>query len=116
MADFKRSEPDSFELVQVAKEDSGLKYDIYLYSSGKVKEYLTPIVEIDYGTDLTPVLVFSANEIRLIKKSDLPATDFEEISDYLKRNYDIIVKHWNCEMSDKEVLNTLYKRDNEANV
>lgn len=116
MKEFDRNESPTINLIQLTKQDTGLKYDLYLYTSASVKEYLIPIVEIDYSKDYTPVLVLSAKEIRLIKKSDIKTEDFEEICDYLKRNYEIIVKHWNSEILDKEVLDALCKRKKETNV
>ena len=111
-----RNEPDSFELVRVAKEDSGLKFDIYLYSSGISKKYLLPIIEVEKNDKLTPFILTSDKKPELIELSNLSTNELEEIKDYITRNSEIIINHWKNKMSDKEALNLLYERDNKTNV
>ena len=111
-----RNEPDSYQLVRVAKEDSGLKFDIYLYSSGISKKCLLPIIEVEKGDKLTPLLITSDKKIELIEPSNLSVDELETIKKYITRNSEIIINHWKNKISDKEVLNLLYESDEKTNV
>lgn len=111
-----RKLPDSFELVQVAKQDSGLKFDIYLYSSGTPKKWLMPIIEIEKDKKLTPLFLIGGKEPKLYEPSNIQIDELDEIIKYINRNNHIIIEHWNGKISDKEVLNLLYKSDKKLSV
>ena len=103
---------DGFDLLQVSEEDSGLDYDIFLLSSASInlKEDTLPHLYIDCGEEKIPVSI-SDNPmlLKLIDNTIIP--DFDLLKEWIRKNMEVLLKHWNQEMSDREVLNRLFEND-----
>lgn len=97
---------NTFELICVDKEDSGLNSDLYLLSSGKNKRNLSPLIYVCFNNE---IVTFSIEDIDLkpAEPTNLTSGLIGEISKYIKSNHKLLIKHWNNEITDKIVLNRL---------
>lgn len=91
-----------YEMANFSKIDSGLPYDIWVDSAGSRRnsKHNSPRVKIDVDGSLIPVSI-SKNPKILINR-EIPK--FKIIKDYLSNNYDLFIKHWNNEITDKQLL------------
>lgn len=84
---------NGYNVVKVTTKDSGLSFNIFLKSAG-VKPYNeAPFILVENLTGYT--------KIRISENADC------ECKKWITDNYELLVKHWNCELSDREVLNML---------
>lgn len=96
-----------FEMANLRKHESGLPYDIWLDSAGCKRNTPHNVMRINVSIDneLIPVIIASQRDIR-------PQKHFKrenEIISWTSNNYDTLFKHWNSELSDRQVLNILAK-------
>ena len=89
---------DSFTVCCAEKELTGLNVNIYMPTAKTddyhtIKPYLWTESNIGYG------LVYIKNDYKF-------PNDVEE---WIVKNYDVLLRHWNCEITDKETLNILLK-------
>lgn len=96
-----------FEMANLRKQESGLPYDIWLDSSGYKLNTSHNVMRIKVNIDneFIPVIIASQRDIR-------PQKHFkreDEIILWASNNYDILFKHWNNELSDRQALNILAK-------
>ena len=90
---------DMYEMAKAVKADTGLPYDIWLGNA------LQLIVDVD--GDLIPVSISKSPEI-LIPNKSIP--NFSEVERYIIKYYDPLMRHWNGELTDKQILNVLGKQ------
>lgn len=96
-----------FEMANLRKQESGLPYDIWLYSAGCKRNTHHNVMRIKVSIDneLIPVIIASQRDIR-------PQKHFKrenEIISWASNNYYTLFKHWNNELSDRQALNILAK-------
>lgn len=91
-----------YEIANFSKRDSELPYDILVDSSGcqRSSKHNSPRVKINADGDLIPMSISKNPEILVNKK--IPK--FGIIKDYISNNYDLFIKHWNQEITDKQLL------------
>ena len=95
-----------FEMANLRKHESGLPYDIWLYSAGyKRNTHHSVMIKVSIDNELIPVIIASQRDIR-------PQKHFKrenEIILWASNNYDTLFRHWNGELSDRRALNILAK-------
>ena len=97
-----------YEMANLLKNESGLPYDIWLDSAGKDRKvpHNIPRIKIKIGEEMIPVILYSMDDIRAKKEFRRSG----EVIQWVKNNYDIIMRHWNKEISDRQALNMLAKK------
>ena len=96
-----------FEMANLKKYESGLPYDIWLDSAGYKRNIPHNVMRIKVSIDneLIQVIIASQRDIR-------PQKHFKrenEIILWASNNYDILFRHWNGKLSDRQALNILAK-------
>ena len=96
------------EMANAIKVDTGLPYDIWLDSKGKERNipHNYPRIKVDVDGNLIPVII-SDNPIIPESVGIKNFKKFNEIKKFIIKNKDILLKHWNKELSDREILNLL---------
>ena len=99
------------EMSSLTSKESGLPYKILIDSLGKYRTRLnnSPRIMADLGgkyrTDnIVPILIDKEIPKILIDK-EIP--EFEIISNWIKKNYKILINHWNKIIDDYEALSKL---------
>ena len=95
----KRKHIDGFLVVCATPKETGLPYDILMDSLGsekETKEYPKLGVVIQ---DMVVPAILSGTTFK----------DSEKILEWVKKNHVLLLKHWNKELSDLEVLEELVK-------
>lgn len=98
-------EQELYEMANVSKQDTKLPYDLWIDSEGKNRKssHHIPRLKVDVGDDRIPVSISDNPSILVDKK----IKKFSEVSKYIVKYKDILVKHWNKEITDREALNEL---------
>ena len=102
---------DFFELeisgmLEVPERKTGLKYLVFLDSYGKEREREnnSPRLMIDLSghdyEDIVPVSIDKFNPKVLI---DREVPNFESVAEWIKKNYFILICHWNQKLDDVDV-------------
>jgi len=86
-------------MVSVSTEDTGLKYDLKIGIC-----YVSPVLFVDVDGDRIPVSI-SDNPKVLVSGKKIP--NEAEVFWYIKKYKDVLLKHWNKEITDKQALNAL---------
>ncbi len=95
---------DGFTVLRAVKEDTELRYDILLDSLGKER---IPACSPRIGVILEAVVIFISVSEKPKILSDEPFYESAEVLRWVSLNWELILKHWNKEISDREVLNLL---------
>ena len=97
---------DCYTHVRLGKKETGLPYDVILDSSNlEEKLKILPHLCIDFEEMLVPILIDEEPNITLKTNLDIP--DVGEILNWVSNHYRILLRHWNNELTDREVLNEL---------
>ena len=95
-----------FEMANLRKQESGLPYDIWLYSACYKRNIPHSVmIKVSIDNELIPIIIASQRDIR-------PQKHFKrenEIISWASDNYYTLFKHWNGELSDRQALNILAK-------
>ena len=95
---------DGFTVLSAVKEDTGLMCDILLDSLGKNRvPQCGPRIGVIAGENVVCVSVSEKPKIL----SDEPFYESAEVIRWVRLNEELILKHWNKEISDREILNLL---------
>lgn len=100
----KRKHVDGFFVVCATPKETGLPYDILMDSLGsekKPKEY--PKLGVVIQDMVVPISISNCPAIL----SGTTFKDSEKILEWVKKNHVLLLKHWNKELSDLEVLEEL---------
>lgn len=94
-----------FEMANLQKDESGLPYDIWIDSSGKdrITKHNIPRIKVRVENEMIPIVLFSKDNVKARK-------EFKhswKVIEWAKANYDIILRHWNKEISDRTALTLL---------
>ena len=100
-----------FEMAHIAPEESGLPYWVLIFSVGSCRKSAckTPIIEARIADDYISVSIDAADPACL-SPENLPPSEIAGLADvkrWIVLNYDALIKHWNEELTDKEVLNLI---------
>lgn len=97
-----------FEMANAVKKDTGLPYDIWLDSKGVERNvsHNSPRIKVEVDGRLIPVLISDNPQIPddVLAKGVKPFRKFNEIRKFIITHKDILLKHWNKELSDLEIL------------
>ena len=99
-----------FEMAVLTKQDSNLPYDIWLDSLGKERNVFhnKPKVKIGVNHKRIPVSISNSPEI-LVAISRYPKIKhLNTMLQFISEHSDILLKHWNKEYDDRQILNILY--------
>lgn len=105
------------EMNIIWREYSHLPYDVLIDYDGKnrQRDNNSPrvFISIDkHYKDIVPVSIDRNNPEILINK-EIP--EFEVIKNWIIRNYDILIRHWNQKLDDYIVTKLLKRRDKHEN-
>ncbi len=101
----------AFEMANVSKDDTGLPYDLWIDSIGSDRNtpHSLPRLKVRIDGKFIPVLLSDNPDIPdSVKKAgvkDFP--HFSEIKKYIKAYLDVLLAHYNKELTDKQALNIL---------
>lgn len=102
---FRLDESELMEMANVSTQDTGLPYSIWIDSAGKDRKtsHNDPHIKVKVDGKFIPVSISKNPQI-------LARRNFEHSSEVLKwvcKYYDVLIKHWNKEFTDKQALNLL---------
>lgn len=106
-------EEEISEMAHLTKRKSGLPYDVLIDYDGKnrARQNNSPRVMIrldDTPLNFVPVSI-DDKEPAILFECEVP--EFEVIADWIKENFDTLMKHWNNEIDDYEALVALSLRN-----
>jgi hypothetical protein len=95
-----------FEMANIKSRETGLPYDIWIDSMGSRRNipHNTPRIKVDVNGERIPVLI-SKEDIKCQKDF----LDKAKIVNWIKDNYETLIRHWNGEISDFEAITLLIK-------
>ena len=115
-----------FEMANLHKTDSKLPANVYFTCNGDVRitkhNALRVKIQGDKGERVNPDRLFplvfhttdNYDEIvdvkltgKALKASDLSKSEIDQIVSYVEQNWEIVVKHWCGELTDKQLLQLL---------
>ena len=99
------------EMANISKDKTGLPFDIWLDSVGKDRKvsHRKPRLKVRLDNkELIPVSIEKEPKI-LVKGKDIPK--FRQFRKFLLLNYEILMKHWNLEIEDDDVLDLIKSID-----
>ena len=102
---FRLDESELMEMANVSTQDTGLPYSIWIDSAGKDRKvsHNDPHVKVVDGKFIKPVYISKNPEILVGRKFEHSA----EVLKWLRKYYDVLIKHWNKELTDKQAFNLL---------
>lgn len=101
------------EMNLLWKESLKLPYDMLIDYEGKTRNHRinnSPRVFVsldDIQRDIVPISIDKENPEVLIDR-EIP--EFEVIKEWIKKNYDILIRHWNQRLDDYITLKLLKRR------
>lgn len=92
----------NYEFVILYSNESNLPYDILFDSIGSLRTNIdNPFVFVRVNNILIPILLNNKSLIKDFIHSD-------QILNFIVNNYNILMSHYNHEISDKELLNLIF--------
>lgn len=104
-------EEEISEMAHLTKRKSGLPYDVLIDYDGKRRARQNSpriMIRLDDRWDFVPVSIDDKEPAVLLER-EIP--DFEVVTDWIKENFDTLMKHWNNEIDDYEALVALSLRN-----
>ena len=94
-----------YEMASVSKEDTGLPYKLWLDSAGTNRntKHNEIRIKVEVDGDRIPVIVDKENPY-ISKSVGKTIPNFKEIQEYIVKYYDVFVKHWNGELTDRHLI------------
>ena len=111
-SELKLDEEDLFEMANVREKQSGIPYVIFISSKDAALSKHGPRIKVSNLSDKwdpSSNFVITVPELRVVGTSVFSSDQVEDIKDWVKLNKDIIVKYWNKEIDDQELLNKIKK-------
>ena len=101
-----------FEMANISPKDSGVRYPMWVDSVGENRNnmHTLPRLKVQYKGQKIPVLLSDEPQIPESVQDVLGFSsfkDFNQVKEFIKQNKDLLLKHWNGKVTDKELLNTL---------
>ena len=102
----KRKRIDGFFVVCATPKDTGLPYDVLMDSLGIEKRFPgCPRVGVVVGEFVVPVKI--SDQPVVLSKYDFPRA--EEVLNWVSSHKEELLRHWNKELSDLEILEIIAK-------
>ena len=98
-----------FEHIIVSKTDTGLPCDLVLESSGVKKHSQSRIPTISTRSVLGNTTISISDKPEVITNHNTHIGDIDTITKWIARNKELLLEHWNKELTDREVLLLLKK-------
>lgn len=101
-----------YEMANVDPQDSGLPSELQSLAKGKTRVAHGPRVKV-YTPNFGFIPIALGDKVELpnsMKHKDFQKEDMKNIKaaiKYIEQNKELFLKHWNGEITDKELLNTL---------
>ena len=97
---------DGFLVVRAISEDTGLPYDILLDSLGKNNPFrLCPQVGVIVGEGVITLQI--SDDSAILSKNGFPYEN--EVLNWIDMHKTVLLRHWNKEITDLEILEALAK-------
>ena len=81
-------------------------YDIWIDYFGSTKK-ISPRLLIDFDGHCSDVIPISIDEFNPKVLVDREVPGFEKIAEWIKKNYSVLIRHWNQELDDADALSLL---------
>lgn len=96
---------DLFTMVNIRSRSSGLPMNVWLGPHGGARHAARIKVQMDHNVrfDVHNLAVVSVEPIISLIEGHLSADDFRLVSEFIERNRETIVDHWNEEIDGIEV-------------
>ena len=78
-------------------------YDIWIDYFGSTKK-ISPRLLIDFDGHCGDMIPISIDEFNPKVLVDREVPNFDKVSDWIKKNYSLLIRHWNQELYDEDVL------------
>jgi hypothetical protein len=111
-SELKLDEEDLFEMANVREKQSGIPYVIFISSKDAALSKHGPRIKVSNRHDRwdpSSNFVITVPELRVVGTATFSSDQLEDIKDWIRLNKDLIVKYWNKEIDDQELLNTIEK-------
>ena len=105
----KYSDIDGFFIVHVSTEDSFLPYEIVINSLGLAEDDI-PMIGVVVGEKV--IFISVSEQPQNLSRMDFPDQDM--VCRWIVRHLDTLIKHWNKEISDRELLEEVFEEDMDA--
>lgn len=93
------------EMASVSKSDTKLHYDIWIDSAGKDRKVSHNNPRVKVKVDGRTISISISTHPKILAGKDFAHSS--EVFKWIIKYYDILMKHWNKELTDKEALNLL---------
>lgn len=99
-----------FEMAKLSKNDSKLKYDIWLDSAGSNRKvpHNKPRVKLLVDGIMIPISISKNPEFLIDVSKYKKIKDIDTIFNFISKFEDVLLMHWNEEITDRQVLNIIY--------
>ena len=94
-----------YEMANVSKEDTNLQYDIWIDSIGSLRNVSHNIPRIKVKVDGKTISISISTNPKILAGKDFAHSS--EIFKWIIKYHDVLMKHWNKEITDKQALNLL---------
>jgi putative endonuclease len=97
-----------YEMATISKEETGLPYDIWIDSMGidRKGKHNQPRLKIKVNNNLIPISI--EDNPRVLVGNAKKIKELDKIFKFIKENLEILQKHWQKELDDRETLNLIY--------
>lgn len=95
------------EMANLFMKDTNLPYDIWIDSFGSSRKvsHSKPRLKVDLDKKLIPVSI--EREPKILVNVDIPK--FRLLIKFIRNNLEVLMKHWNREINDKELKKLIKK-------
>ena len=94
-----------FYMLKIVNEHTGLKYDLWCDSLGKLRDKnISPYIMIQSIILDGQWLVIDIDECKVKEGNCVYFPEYNSVILYIKKNKDIFMKHWNGEIDDLDLI------------
>lgn len=105
-------EEDLYEMANVREKQSGIPFIIFISSKDAALSKHGPRIKVSNFRDKWDPqdnFVITIPELRVIGKTKLSIDQIDDLNDWVLLNQKLILKYWNKEIDDQELLNSIKK-------
>lgn len=95
------------EMANLLKDKTGLPYDIWIDEQGDDRNISHHIPRLKVDTDEGRIPVSIEKEPKILVDKDIPK--FRIVKKWIMKNYDILIKRWNKEITNTELRKRIKK-------
>ena len=96
-----------FGMCRLAGSSTELKYDILVDYFGSTKK-ISPRLLIDFNGHCSGLIPISIDEFNPKILVDRKVPGFDKVSKWVKKNFSLLIRHWNQEIYDEDLLSLLF--------